>query len=103
MTHRVKIAALGVYLPPNVVSSSELEQRWGLRPGRILRVTGVEERRNAGSETSAGMAAKAARSAIEKAEMTPAELDAIIGGSALPRQATPCRSAFVAGRGGAGQ
>src|SRR5262245_62934590 len=67
ITHKVKIASLGVYLPPTVVSSAELDRQWGLREGTILRLTGVAERRYERSQTSAGMAAEAARAAIDKA------------------------------------
>ena len=95
ITHEVKIASLGVYLPPTVVSSVELDRQWGLREGTILRLTGVAERRYERSQTSAGMAAKAARAAIDKADMTIADIDAIIGGSAVPQQAIPCMSALL--------
>lgn len=91
----VRIAGLGYHVPPQVVTSAELEQRLGLPPGWIERVTGVRERRYAGNATSAGMAAAAARMALEHAGMAVGDLDAIICASAAPQQAIPCTAVFV--------
>src|SRR5687768_11227363 len=92
----VSIAGLGSYLPERRVTSAELERRFDLSPGWVERVTGVRERRYAGeSETTAGMAAAAARQALERAGLEPRDLDAIIGASSGPQQLIPCTAALV--------
>ncbi len=92
----VKIAGSGYYLPPKIVTSADLEARLDIPQGWIESVTGVTERRYAAAdETTAGMAANAARQALEMAEMTVNDLDVIIGASTAPQQAIPCTAAFV--------
>src|SRR5690349_14760014 len=63
----LKIAGLGWYLPERRVPSAELAERFKVAPGLIERTTGVRERRYAGGETASGMAAAAARMALEHA------------------------------------
>lgn len=93
--HRVQIASLGTYLPPEVTTSAELESRWGTHAGRILRVTGVEERRYETKKTSVEMAAVAARRALASAGITPFGIDILMGASAIPQQVLPCMSALI--------
>lgn len=91
----VQIAGLGAYLPERVVSSAELEDDLGLRPGWVERAAGVRERRRATHETAAGMAAAAARRALAHAQIDLAEIDVIIAASSAPQQAIPCTAALV--------
>jgi 3-oxoacyl-[acyl-carrier-protein] synthase-3 len=91
----VKLAGLGWYVPERRVTSSELEAEWGLPSRWIGHVTGVRERRYATTETSAGMAAAAAKMALEHAAMAGSSIDLIVGASAAPQQAIPCTAAFV--------
>ncbi len=92
---KVRIAGLGSSLPARVVPSCELERQWGLSEGWIMRATGVRERRYVVSETTVGMAADAARQAIEHAGIPPNKIDLIIGASITPQQAVPCTAVFV--------
>lgn len=92
----VKIAGIGHYLPPRIVTSAELEARLDIPAGWVEAVTGVVERRYAAdAETTAGMAAAAARQALEMAGMTVGDLDAIIGACTAVQQAIPCTAALV--------
>jgi 3-oxoacyl-[acyl-carrier-protein] synthase-3 len=91
----VTIAGLGYYLPERRVGNAELEARLGIQPGWIERVSGVRERRYASGETSASMAAAAARQALAAAGLDARDLDAIVGASAAPQQAIPCTAVFV--------
>lgn len=91
----MKIAGMGTHLPERVVTSAALEREMGLEPGWIERTTGVVARRYAAGETSAGMAAAAARQALEQAGMEAGEVDAFIGASSAPQQAIPCTAALV--------
>lgn len=91
----VKIAGLGAYLPDRRVTSAELEQQLDIPPGWTERVTGVRERRYCTRETTAGMAAAAARRALHQADLRVSDLDAIVGASTAPQQAIPCTAALV--------
>lgn len=92
----VKIAGLGAYLPAQRVASDALEAQLGLPPGWIFARTGVCERRIAGpNDTASGMAARAAQIALDRAGLTPSDLDAIIGASSGPQQLIPCNAALV--------
>lgn len=91
----VKIAGLGAYLPEQRVSNAALEARLGISAAWIERTTGVCERRYATHETSVGMAAAAARSALSAAGLRADDLDAIVGASTAPQQAIPCTAALV--------
>lgn len=92
---RVRIAGVGAYLPERRVGNEELEERLGLTPGWIERLTGVRERRRVSGETSAEMGARAAISALRDAGLEPGEVDLIIGASTAPQQAIPCTAVFV--------
>ncbi|MBC8103144.1 MAG: beta-ketoacyl-ACP synthase III [Cytophagales bacterium] len=92
----VKIAGLGHYLPERRVTSAELEETLGLRPGSVFRTTGVCERRRASrGETNSRMAAAAARQALASADRKVGEVDLILGASASPEQMIPCTAALV--------
>lgn len=91
----VKIAGLGAYLPARIVTNSELEAQLAIPPGWIERVTGVRERRYATDETAAGMAAVAARRALDAAGLRLADIDAIVGASSAPQQTIPCTAALI--------
>lgn len=91
----VKIAGLGYALPARRVTSAELLAAWSVPPGLVEHAAGVYERRYATQETTAGLAADAARMALANAGLPVSQLDAIIGASTAPQQAIPCTAAFV--------
>src|SRR5215217_3189758 len=91
----IKIAGLGCYLPERRVTNTELEARYDISADWIARATGVQERRYATHETSAGMGAAAARRALAAAGLGVGDLDAIIGASTGPQQAIPCTATLV--------
>ena len=93
--YRVKIAGLGKYLPPDTTSSTELENRWGVMPGRLRRVTGVEQRHYETTKTTAGMAAAAAQEALSNAGFCISQIDTIVGASAIPQQVLPCLASLL--------
>lgn len=90
-----RIAGLGTYLPEKVVKNAELETTMGIPQGWIERVTGVLERRRAGTETTAQMAAAAVRDALNDAESDLDEVELIIGACTAPQQLIPCTAAFI--------
>ena len=91
----VKIAGLGVYLPPRRVASADLESQFGLAPGWAEQTVGVRERRRAAGETAAAMAARACRAALGHAGANAADVDLLIGASVSRQQLIPCTAAFV--------
>lgn len=91
----VKIAGLGWYLPEQIMTNEWFAAQLGVSASWIERATGVRERRYAAGETSADMAAAAARMALTNAGLTSDDLDAIVGASAAPQQAVPCTAALI--------
>lgn len=91
----VKIAGLGVYLPPRRVASADLESQLSLAPGWAEQTVGVRERRRAAGETAAQMAALACRDALDRAGADAADVDLLIGASVSRQQLIPCTAAFV--------
>jgi 3-oxoacyl-[acyl-carrier-protein] synthase III len=91
----IRLSGLGTYLPERVVTNTELEQQLNLPDGWIEKRTGVLERRYATRETTVSQAVCAARQALDDAQLTPRDIDAIIGASSFPQQAIPCTAALV--------
>ena len=91
----LKIIGLGRYLPPRVVSSSELEEIYALSTGWVERRNGVRERRWVSTETSSFMAAEAAREALDEAGLRPDQLSLIINASGTAEQAIPDTGALI--------
>jgi 3-oxoacyl-[acyl-carrier-protein] synthase-3 len=78
----LKILGMGRYLPERIVSSSELEEEWGLEPGWIQKKNGVEQRHYAAPhESCAYMGGQALKQALERANVEFQELDLIIEAS----------------------
>jgi 3-oxoacyl-[acyl-carrier-protein] synthase-3 len=82
---RAMITGVGHYLPDIVISSDDVEcrvaERTGFRMprGLIARMTGVKERHyRADEEQASDMAVQAARSAVSRAGITPADIDVLI-------------------------
>ena len=92
---RVRFAGMGAYLPPHVVTSSELDARLGFPAGFIERKTGVAERRHVEHETTLDMAFAAATTALERAGVQAADLDLIIVAQSVPAQAIPCTAVLL--------
>ncbi len=88
----IKIVALGKYLP-QTVTSQELETKYGLPAGWSMKYSGVENRHLATTEDNGLMGAKAAQQALDKAQLTLADIDMVISGGGtydypIPNQAS---------------
>jgi 3-oxoacyl-[acyl-carrier-protein] synthase-3 len=77
------------------VANADLETELGLTQGWIEPLTGVRERRRASGITAVGMAAQAARMAMEHAAVGADEIDLVVGASVSRQQLIPCTAAFV--------
>lgn len=81
----LKILGAGSYLPPKVVSNDDLAQSLDTSDDWIFSHTGIHSRHIAeAGETTSGMAAKAAKAAMEQAGADPAEIGLIIVATSTP-------------------
>lgn len=91
-----KITGLGYYVPENVVTNNDLTQWMETSDEWIQERTGIKERRyfEYGKDTNASMATKASRQALERAGLTPNDIDVIIYATITPDYFFP-GSAFL--------
>src|SRR5215471_18399005 len=83
---RSKIAGIGMYVPQHVVSNNDLTKYMDTSDAWIQERTGIKERRFASrtAETTTTMAVEAAKIAIERAGITPADVDFIVFATLSP-------------------
>jgi len=81
-----KIAGIGMYVPANVVSNNDLTKYMETNDAWIQERTGIQERRYAHrtEETTTTMAVEAATIAIERAGITPQDIDFIVFATLSP-------------------
>jgi len=91
-----RILGTGHFLPPTIRTNADLERMVETSDEWIRERTGIRERRIAseGMVTS-DMATAAARSALEAAEVSAAELDLIIVATVMPDMPMPATAVFV--------
>ncbi|BCV24784.1 beta-ketoacyl-ACP synthase III [Gelria sp. Kuro-4] len=100
----VKILGWGQALPERVLTNQDLERMVETSDEWIVSRTGIRERRIAAAETAASdLAVVAAREALQRAEVAPAQIDLIIVATVTPDMAFPAtaclvQSALAAGR-----
>jgi 3-oxoacyl-[acyl-carrier-protein] synthase-3 len=94
----IHFAGWGTDVPSDVLPNNELEKRFGLDKGWIAQKTGIDTRRVAAPEqTSASLAAQAARAALASAGVEPSDIDIIVLATCTPEQPIPHTAAFVGG------
>jgi 3-oxoacyl-[acyl-carrier-protein] synthase-3 len=81
-----KIAGIGMYVPSNVVTNQDLKKYMDTSDEWIQERTGIKERRYAHrtAETTTTMGVEAARIAIERAGITPQDIDFIVFATLSP-------------------
>jgi 3-oxoacyl-[acyl-carrier-protein] synthase III len=93
---RAVIKGTGSALPKNRVSNAELAKRVDTTDAWITERTGIKFRHLAGpDETTATLAAEAARNALAAANMEAADIDLIIVATATPDQTFPASATTV--------
>ena len=99
---RARISSLATYVPPRVLTNADLERMVETSDEWILQRTGIRERHivDPGVATS-DLAAKAAICAIERARLTPADIDFIVVGTTTPDMLFPSTACLVQDRIGA--
>ncbi len=96
MERRVKIRAMGAYLPKRVVESVELDEKLGLPAGTLEKMSGVSSRRYVSEdETSSSMGAMACMSALENSHLRYEDVDAVVCASGTYEQPIPCTAALI--------
>jgi 3-oxoacyl-[acyl-carrier-protein] synthase III len=86
----VEIVSTGRWLPERVVTNKDLEKELDTSDEWIRERTGISERRLAADDVGAAdMGAGAARIAMERAGVTPGEVDVIIVSTATPDRLLP--------------
>jgi 3-oxoacyl-[acyl-carrier-protein] synthase-3 len=89
--------AVGASLPDRIVPNAEIEARLELAPGWIARRTGIETRRQAGAdERLQTHATAAARQALERAGVDPAEVELVIVATTTSDEIMPGAAPLVA-------
>jgi 3-oxoacyl-[acyl-carrier-protein] synthase III len=99
---RVEIKSLATYVPPKLLTNADLEKMVETSDEWILQRTGIKQRHivEAGVATS-DLAAEAAKKAIEKAGLTPDDIDVIIVGTVTPDMLFPSTACLVQAKIGA--
>lgn len=99
------ILGTGSFIPEQVLTNRDLERIVETSDDWIVRRTGIRERRIASKErpeTTADMAAGAARRALKMADLDPSELDMIVVGTVTPDRQFPSAACMVQEALGAG-
>ena len=93
----IAIIAVGAAIPERIVTNDEISLRVETDDAWIRERTGIAERRIArDDQTVTDLAIIAARQAIERADIAPAESDLILTATASPERSFPSISALVA-------
>jgi len=93
---RARISSLATYVPPRLLTNADLERLVETTDEWILQRTGIRERHivDPGVATS-DLAAEAARQAICRAGLTPADIDFIVVGTTTPDMMFPSTACLV--------
>lgn len=93
---RVKISALGTYVPPRVLTNADLEKMVETSDEWIMNRTGIRERHivDKGMATS-DLATEAAKKALAERGLVPSDLEAIIVGTVTPDMFFPSTACLV--------
>ncbi len=93
---RARISSLASYVPPRLLTNADLERLVETTDEWILQRTGIRERHivDPGVATS-DLAAEAAREAIRRAGLIPADIDFIVVGTTTPDMMFPSTACLV--------
>ncbi len=93
---RAAITGVGAYVPQKVLTNFDLEKMVDTSDEWITQRTGIRERRIAGpNDSTASMAAAAARAACRQAGVKPSELDLIVCATITPETLCPASACFI--------
>ena len=93
------IEAFGAYLPPKIVSNTELAVRLGCEADWILQASGIAERRYAAEDESvADLAVRAAQACLERAGRPASDIQLVIVSTGSEPRRFPGAASVVAHR-----
>lgn len=93
---RVKISALGTYVPPRVLTNADLEQMVNTTDEWILARVGIRERHIvAKGVATSDLAVEAAKRALAQRGLAPTDIDAIIVATVTPDMLFPSTACLV--------
>lgn len=91
----VKVEAIGAYSPTLIVTNDNISEFVETNDQWIRERTGISERRISEEEETSDMAVKAAKLAMERANIAPENLDLIIVATVSPDQTIPSTACIV--------
>ncbi|WP_046225795.1 beta-ketoacyl-ACP synthase III [Paenibacillus dauci] len=93
---KVKILGTGKYLPRQIVTDEQIDQRLGVKPGWAAKAGGVGTRHYVSEgETASTMGAAAAYAALEAAGLTFDDVDCLVCTSGTKEQPLPSTASFI--------
>ena len=102
--NRARIVGLGSYLPPTILSNSDLEKLVETSDEWIISRTGMSERRIADKEEcTSHLGVHAALNALENCHLKPSDIDLILVATMTPDFLCPSTSALIQAKIGASQ
>ena len=96
-----RIVGTGSYLPPRIITNSELEKSLDTTDKWITSRTGIKERRIVEDQNTCDLALEASISALEMAELKASEIDLIILATTTPDKIFPATATTLQNRIGA--
>jgi len=96
-----RIVATGSYLPPRIITNSELENSLDTTDEWIKSRTGIKERRIVEDQNTCDLALEASINALEMAELKASEIDLIILATTTPDKIFPATATTLQDRIGA--
>ncbi len=91
----IEIIGSGWYTPPNPIDNFDLSKLVETSNDWIISRTGISKRNISLGENTSEMATKAARQAIEKANIDPEEIDLIVLATITPDKFTPSTACLI--------
>ncbi len=101
MKRFARIIGTGSYLPPKIITNSELEKSLETSDEWITGRTGIKERRVVDGESTCDLALEASKKALEMAEISASEIDLIILATTTPDKIFPATATVLQNRIGA--
>jgi 3-oxoacyl-[acyl-carrier-protein] synthase-3 len=96
---RSVVRGFGASLPKRLVTNREMEEKVDTSDEWIVQRTGIRQRYIAGEgETTASLGEAAARAALERAKLTPADIDLIILATSTPDNTFPATAVNIQNR-----
>jgi 3-oxoacyl-[acyl-carrier-protein] synthase-3 len=93
---RARIASLATYVPPKVLTNADLEKMVDTSDEWIIQRTGIRERHIVGpGVATSDLATEAARVAVERAGLTPDQIDFIVVGTTTPDMMFPSTACII--------